>query len=102
MFKMDLTFEHPGSSASRRLPAYPSKGSEKTEAEDLDVVVCVPDVPLDDKSEMKDDPTLVCKSLTTRQMIVDAASPEHKFCHFPHNPMCEMCHIAYAPSLILP
>ena len=95
MFKMDLTFQHPGSSASRRLPAYPAKSSDKTEAEDLDVVVCVPDVPLDDKSEMKDDPTLVCKSLTTRQMIVDAASPEHKFCHFPHNPMCEICVISH-------
>ena len=66
------------------------------EAEGVDEMLTVPDVPCDDPPEdVVADITIQRRDMSRRALILEAASLKHKRSHYPHNPFCEICRRAH-------
>jgi len=64
--------------------------------EDLDVPITIPDVvTCDTPEDILADKSIRVRSMSRRELIVEAASIQHKRDHYPHNPYCEICVCAH-------
>ena len=72
-----------------------ANGSESTEqdpgAEDDSAEALYPEVPLLDEDDVGADPTIHYRSMSKESLLRELNTLKHRMCHFPHNPLCDIC-----------